>query len=307
VIIGICDDRYPEVVRVLHEALPGAQFVITVGAHPFRGPVDVLVPLGGLVGAELMDVTRPRLIQQFGVGLEGVDTESARVRGIPVDNLSGADTGNAAAVAEVAILHLLALLRRFRQAQQSVAERRLGGPRGLGLEGKTVTVLGTGAIGSAVVTRLEAFGAMPLGVGRRGYASSPAAAVLPPERYYQASGLTKALARSTVLVAAVPLTEGTRGMVGRDELAAMPPGGYLVNVARGPVVGAPGRRGHRRGLAGTDRSRRSAFPAERDRHPAHRRRDRRGVRGDGWRVRRQDPPLGDGDDFLAVLAAGQPK
>jgi phosphoglycerate dehydrogenase-like enzyme len=236
VIIGICDERYPEVVRVLHEALPGAQFVITVGAHPFHDPVDVLVPLGGLVGAELMDVTRPRLIQQFGVGLEGVDTESARVRGIPVDNLSGAGTGNAAAVAEVAILHLLALLRRFREAQQTVAERRLGGPRGLGLEGKTVTVLGTGAVGSAVITRLEAFGAVPLGVGRREYASSPAAAVLPPERYYQASVLTEALAMSTVLVAAVPLTEATRGMVGRSELAAMRPGGYLVNVARGPVV-----------------------------------------------------------------------
>jgi phosphoglycerate dehydrogenase-like enzyme len=236
VIIGICDERYPEVVRVLQEALPGAQIVITAGAHPFHGPVDVLVPLGGQVGADLMDANRPRLIQQFGVGLDGVDTESARVRRIPVGNLSGADTGNAAAAAEIAILHLLALLRRFREAQQSVADRRLGGPRGLGLQGKTVTVLGTGAVGSAVITRLEAFGAIPLGVGRREYAASPAAAVLPPERYYQTDGLTEALARSRVLVVGVPLTETTRGMVGRGELAAMRPGGYLVNVARGPVV-----------------------------------------------------------------------
>jgi phosphoglycerate dehydrogenase-like enzyme len=236
VIIGICDERYPAVVRVIQETLPDAQIVVTAGEHPFRGPVDVLVPLGGPVGADLMDATRPRLIQQFGVGLENVDSKAARARGIPVGNVSGADTGNAAAVAEVAILHLLALLRRFREAQQGVAERRLGGPPGHSLPGKTVTVLGTGAVGSAVICRLEAFGAISLGVGRRPFASSPANAVLPPERYYQADGLRQALARSTALVVGVPLTEATRGLVGREELAAIMPGGYLVNVARGPVV-----------------------------------------------------------------------
>lgn len=235
-IIGICDERYPELVRVLRDALPAAQIVITVGEHPFHGPVDVLVPLGGAIGADLMDATRPRLIQQCGVGLEGVDAEAAQARGISVANLSGADTGNAAAVAEIAILHLLALLRRFREAQQSVAEGSLGRPTGIALQGKTVTVLGTGAVGSAVITRLEAFGAIPLGVGRREYPGSPVAAVLPPERYYRADGLKDALAASRVLIVGVPLTEATRGLVRRDELAAMPPGGYLVNVARGPVV-----------------------------------------------------------------------
>jgi phosphoglycerate dehydrogenase-like enzyme len=60
--------------------------------------------------------------------------------------------------------------------------------------------------------------------------------VLPPERYHRIDGLKQALARSSVLIVGVPLTDDTRGLVGRDELAAMMPGAYLVNVARGPVV-----------------------------------------------------------------------
>jgi phosphoglycerate dehydrogenase-like enzyme len=87
-----------------------------------------------------------------------------------------------------------------------------------------------------VITRLEAFGAIPLGVGRREYDNSPAAAVLPPERYRRIDGLKRALAESSVLIVGVPLTETTRGLVGRGELGAMKPGSYLVNVARGPVV-----------------------------------------------------------------------
>jgi phosphoglycerate dehydrogenase-like enzyme len=65
--------------------------------------------------------------------------------------------------------------------------------------------------------------ALSYGVGRRGANA-------------RADLLVQLLAESSVLIVGVPLTEATRGLVGSDELGAMKPGGYLVDVARGPVV-----------------------------------------------------------------------
>ncbi|GAA5169039.1 D-glycerate dehydrogenase [Pseudonocardia eucalypti] len=238
--IGLCGGGFPDVRRALRTALPGIEQVeIPVGRHDGHRPppVEVLVPLGATVDAELMDATGPRLIQQFGVGLQGVDLEAAHARGIPVAFVPATGTGNADAVAEIAMLHLLALLRRYREAQHSVAERRLGQPIGTTLAGKTISVLGTGGIGIAVIGRLKAFGVRPLAIGRRAFTDYPALADLLTEAdYHSTTGLSAALARSGALIVCCPLTEHTRGLIGVDQLAAMPPGGYLVNVGRGPVV-----------------------------------------------------------------------
>lgn len=195
----------------------------------------MLIPLGAMVDAALMDTLRPRLIQQFGVGLQNVDLAAARERDIPVAFVPG-DTGNAVAVAEIAIMHMLLLLRRYRQAQLSVAGGGLGHPWGATLSGKTVTVLGAGAIGGALIARLAACGAIPLGVGPREQDAYPAAAALPAGQYYRVGHLTAALARSHLAAICCPLTEQTRGLIGAESLAAMPRGGYLINVARGPIV-----------------------------------------------------------------------
>lgn len=232
--IGLCGSGFPDVRRALSAALPDAEIVDipASGRDEQASEVDVLVPLGATVEGGLMDATRPRLIQQFGVGLQGVDLTAAATRGIPVANVPAADTGNA----EVAMLHLLAQLRRYRQTGQSVAERRVGQPCG-SLVGKTVTVLGVGAVGTALLVRLNAFGAVPLAVGRREFAAYPSLTeLLQIGRYFRTADLNNALARSQVLIVCCPLTEQTRGLVGADQLAAMPAGGYLINVGRGPVV-----------------------------------------------------------------------
>lgn len=230
-LIGMCGAEFPDVRDFLARELPEAEIVVIDHGTVPDISVDVLLPAGGVVGAELMDAVGPKLIQQFGVGLQGVDLEAARERGIPVRNIPAADTGNAVAVAELAIFHLLALLRQFPRAAVSVRERRVGEPIGAALAGKTVTVLGTGAIGARVLRLLDAFGAEGLGVGRRERRD-----LLPPGRYFPSRRLNEALRRADALVACVPLTEDTRGMVGAAQFAAMPPGGYLVNVGRGPVV-----------------------------------------------------------------------
>jgi phosphoglycerate dehydrogenase-like enzyme len=230
-IIGMCGNEFPDVREFLARVLPDAEIVVLDHETARDNSVDVLVPLGGVVSADLMDETKPRMIQQFGVGVQGVDMAAAQARGIPVRNVPAGASGNAGAVAEVVLFHLLGLLRRFPEAGHSIRQRLVGEPIGETLEGKTVTVLGTGAIGARVIRLLDAFGAVPLGVGRGATTD-----LLPADRYYQAADLNQALATARAIVVAVPLTEQTRGMVGAAQFAAMPPGGYLVNVGRGPVV-----------------------------------------------------------------------
>ena len=98
------------------------------------------------------------------------------------------------------------------------------------LAGSTVTVVGLGAIGEAVVERLRPFGVTTVGVRRRPEEGGPTDEVFGPE------ALHEALFRTDYLVLCCPLTEETRGLVGEAELATLPADSVLVNVARGEVV-----------------------------------------------------------------------
>ncbi len=96
--------------------------------------------------------------------------------------------------------------------------------------GKTLGIVGYGGIGRSTGTMAKPFGMKILAFGRhpvsdRGVKSLRGKA-----------GLMRLLRESDVVVLAVPLTNATRGMIGREELAVMRPGSIIVNVARGEVV-----------------------------------------------------------------------
>jgi phosphoglycerate dehydrogenase-like enzyme len=196
----------------------------------------VLVPAMGRVDGPVMDAARPAPIQQFGAGLEGVDLEAAAARRIPVANVPADQTGNAGSVAELAVLHLLALSRRFDQARACLRDGLLGEPVSRGLASQTATVIGLGAIGREVVIRLRPFGVRLVGMGRRPHAEADAAVVALVDEYRPLSELPAALAAADLLVLCLPLTASTRGLIGAAELGALRPGGIVVNVGRGPVV-----------------------------------------------------------------------
>ena len=226
---------FPDAPVMLKELLPEDE--ILIGHETAEAPVDVIVPLMSRIDGPMMDRLQPRLIQQFGVGLEGVDVEAARRRGIEVANVSAADTGNADGVGEIAVLHLLALARRLSEAGEAVAAGRLGEPLGTPLSEARVVVLGLGAVGRAVVTRLTGFGADITGVGSRDEVDLPAETrALALDAYVPTSRLVPALDGADALIVCCTLNEHTRGLVAQRELAALRRGGYLVNVARGPVV-----------------------------------------------------------------------
>lgn len=236
VLIVFLGETFAAAREVLRELLPDDDIRACAPGELPPAPIDVVVPAMGRVDAELMDAARPRLIQQFGAGLEGVDLDAARLRGIPVANVPAASTGNAGSVAELVVLQLLALSRRLDDARQGVRDRLLGEPIGRSLAGATATVLGVGAIGREVAACLRPFGTRLIGVGRRAESELDADVAASIDAYHPLDQLTVALARSDLLVVCIPLTEQTRGLVGADELATLRPGALLINVGRGPLV-----------------------------------------------------------------------
>jgi phosphoglycerate dehydrogenase-like enzyme len=109
------------------------------------------------------------------------------------------------------------------------AGAQIGQYRVLGddLAGKTVLILGYGSIGAAIETRLSVFGTNILRMAR--------SAKKNPE-VHPIGELHRLLPQADIIVAIVPLTDETRGLIGAKEIALMKPGALLVNAARGPVV-----------------------------------------------------------------------
>ncbi len=177
--------------------------------------------------AALAAADRLSVISRYGVGVDNVDLGAARARGIVVTNTPGANT---VSVAELALGLMLALLRRIPSAVD--ATRRGEWPRlsGVTLEGKTVGLLGFGAIGRQLAVRLAGFSCRVL-------AHDP----VPDEGFAAQHGVllvTRAelLAKADILSLHLPLLPETRGLVDADFLARLKPGAFLVNTARGEIL-----------------------------------------------------------------------
>lgn len=178
--------------------------------------VDVILPSNAPLGAsEIAAATRLQLIQQPASGYEWIDLAAARARDIPVCNAPGA---NADAVAQATLLLLLALARRYKEAQRVFERETIGAPEGIELTGKTIAIVGMGRAGNRVRAAVEALGMDVIAVTRG------------------RAGFLAALARADVVSLHAPVTEETRGMMNDEAFAAMKPGALLLNIARGALI-----------------------------------------------------------------------
>ena len=150
-------------------------------------------------------------------------------RDVAVTNASGVHGPN---VAEYVVGAILSFVRRFDVARDRKAAREWRHFRVDELAGSTVTVVGLGAIGEAVVERVTPFDVETLGVRYSPEKGGPTDEVLG----FDDDAVHHALSRTDFLVLACPLTEETEGLVDADAFATMPPDAVVVNVARGPVV-----------------------------------------------------------------------
>lgn len=166
------------------------------------------------------------IIASYSAGTENIDTAYARDKGIAISNTSHI---LALEVANLALAQILALTRDMINADRFVREGkwRTGTfPLTRSLKGMRVGIVGFGHIGSEIAKRLEVVGAKPsyTGPNRK-----------PTDLPFHETPLELARANQ-MLVVTCPLTPQTRGMIGAEVLEALGPDGYLVNIARGPIV-----------------------------------------------------------------------
>ncbi len=170
-----------------------------------------------------------KVIGRAGAGLDNIDVEAARELGVEVRNTPGA---NSVAVAEHTLGLIIALARHLVDAVNSLKAGRWEKKRfkGIGLEGKTLGIVGYGRIGRAVAQRARAFGMRILVNQRR---LTPELAV---DEGVEAVDLYDLLAQSDFVTLHVPLRPENVHMIGAKELAHMKPGAFLINTSRGPIV-----------------------------------------------------------------------
>jgi phosphoglycerate dehydrogenase-like enzyme len=192
----------------------------------------------GIEEAEVLLVFRPprgywgrarrlRLLQAIGAGVDCVLPAPDLPERVRITNASGAHEPE---MSEFALALILAVAKRLPLAMAQQRERtwKLFGPRGL--SGRTLGVLGLGAIGHAVARRAAALGMRVIGTKRR---PEPLVDV---DEVHRPAETRRVLAESDVVVVTLPRTPATEGLLDAEAIAAMKPGAQLINVARGGIV-----------------------------------------------------------------------
>ena len=238
--VVLLDLTSPERAETLRRLLP-PDFVLTHGTA--RGDEhlkdiirDADFAISGQVGVSgevLKAARRLKLLHKWGVGVDNIDIGTAKALGIKVARTTGS---NAVPVAEFTVGLILATLRfqalgheRLRQGRWMAFNQMPG--ETFCISGKTVGLIGFGAIGQAVASRLSAFGCTLI-YNKRSRLSAPEEAAL---------GVTYAttdelLTRSDIVCLHCPLTPETTNLIDKKALSRMKRTAVLINVARGGVV-----------------------------------------------------------------------
>jgi len=183
--------------------------------------------LDGIDANALKSADKLKVIARYGVGVDNVDLAEAQKKGIVVTNTPGA---NSVSVAELALGLILALARQIPEAVEAVHQGKWPRYSGTSLEGKTIGILGLGAIGKQLARRLSGFDCKIM-------AFDPFAdALFAKENHIELAPLDDVSAQSDFLSLHVPLLPETRGIVNGNFLSKMKKGSFLINTSRGEVV-----------------------------------------------------------------------
>jgi phosphoglycerate dehydrogenase-like enzyme len=191
--------------------------------------VHILIPIRErtrLTGAVLEALPSLEMISQTGGSAPHLDLEAATRRGIVVCT----STGSGQSTAELTFALMLAVMRRIPQEHQAMREGHWQTGQGVGLQGKTLGIIGLGRIGSRVAHIAQAFGMHVLATG---FTLTSERALAHGVRI---ASLEDLLARSDVVSIHLRLSERSNQLIGRRELRLMKPTAYLINTSRGPIV-----------------------------------------------------------------------
>lgn len=195
------------------------------------GQHGLIAMLTDRIDAELLDATPTlKVVANYAVGYNNIDIAAARARGVAVTNTPGVLTD---ATADLTWALILGTTRRLGEGERLARSGTWTGwvPTqllGMDLRDAVLGVVGMGRIGRAVASRAPAFGARVMFSTRRPPADVPAE--------WRVASLPDLLAQADIVSLHVPLTDDTRHLIGRKELALMKPTAYVVNTSRGPVI-----------------------------------------------------------------------
>lgn len=226
---GISRELSEALARPLRARLPDRDIVVWNDDSELRagiGEIEALVafkpPRGVWAGA-----TRLRLIQMMGAGVDALLPAPDLPASVRIANARGIHGPH---MSEFALGMMLALAKRVPRAIAQSRERRWSQYQADTIEGRTLGILGLGAIGAAVAEKAVALGMRVIGTQRSPKPVPHVAEVFRPDE------TARVLAESDYVVVLLPLTAETRDSIGARELARMKPGACFVNLARGGIV-----------------------------------------------------------------------
>jgi lactate dehydrogenase-like 2-hydroxyacid dehydrogenase len=224
-------ERFEVVLNDADRALTGAEL-----AHAM-GEFDAICPtVSDKIDAEVLaGGDRVKLIANYGVGFDHIDVAAAKAKGIAVTNTPGVLTD---ATADIALTLLLMAARRAGQAERELRAGRWRGWRpthliGSSLKDKVLGLVGMGRIAVATARRAKHGFGMRIAYYARREADPAIAEELDAQFYPELTGL---LGASDFVSLHVPGGAETANLIDAAALAAMKPGSYLINTARGGIV-----------------------------------------------------------------------
>lgn len=192
----------------------------------------IIIRANGRVTARIMDAApRLKVIGRHGVGLDGIDLEAAKARGIPVVYTPNANTES---VAEQCVGLMLALSKQIARADKAIRQERWHVRYeyiGQEMLGRTLGLVGMGRIGGRVAEICHVAFHMPViyyDVVNYPQAEEKLGAKRLP--------LNDVLTQADYVSVHVPLLPATKGMLGREQFVLMKKGAIFINTARGPIV-----------------------------------------------------------------------
>ena len=205
----------------------GKPLTSTEVAQLLPGIDGYIAGLDGIDANALKTADRLKVIARYGVGVDNVDLAAAREKGIVVTNTPGA---NSVSVAELALGLMLALARQIPEAVEAVHQGKFPRYTGVSLEGKTIGILGLGAIGKQLARRLSGFDCKIA-------AYDPLAdAAFAMDNHIEIAAMDEVIKQADFVSLHLPLLPETRGIVNDTFLSKMKKGSFLINTSRGEVV-----------------------------------------------------------------------
>ncbi|HTP97144.1 MAG TPA: D-2-hydroxyacid dehydrogenase [Burkholderiales bacterium] len=230
-LLALPEEVRKQYLRALAAAFPEVKFDLVEHhskAEPCIAAAEVLVTFGPMMSDRVLErAARLRWIQALGTGMDGIIDRPALGNDVLLTNVHGI---HGAPVSEAAIMALLALSRGLPRSQRNQSRHKWDRFPARLLKDKTVGIFGVGAIAQELAPKCKAFGMTVIGI------TSAPREVAGFDRMVAREALERIAGELDYLVLLTPYSPATHGIVGARVFAAMKPGGYLVNLARGGVV-----------------------------------------------------------------------